>query len=68
MSDLLKGDDVYRRLMDVALMLQEVEHMGPLHQFLTSVAPGNPALVRLDGEVEAFQARLEGLVRAAKGR
>ena len=62
----ITGDKVYRSLMDLDLTLADISKMGPLRIFLGTVASGNPALVKLHTEIQAFTARLDGLIEAAK--
>lgn len=58
--------EVYRSLMDLALLLSEVGAMGTLMLFLDSIDPDNPALSKLHGEILTFTARIQGLVDVAK--
>ena len=60
------GTEVYCRLMDLNLMLQDIEAMVQLQVFLGSIDPQNPALRQLHCEVEAFIRRIEQLVEVAK--
>lgn len=60
------GDDVYRSLMDLDLVLQDVTQMIALKAFLASVDPDNPSLAKLHAEILSFTRRIEAL--AAAGR
>lgn len=60
-----RGDEVFRSLMDLDLILQDGDKMVELKMFLASVTPDNPSLVRLHGEILAFKARIEAVVAVA---
>jgi len=58
----MKGIDVYRRLMDLDLILQDGYQMCSLRMFLDSIQENHPSLIKLDAEIEAFKKRIEQLV------
>jgi hypothetical protein len=58
----MKGIDVYRKLMDLDLILQDEYQMASLRIFLDSIQKDHPSLIKLDAEIEAFKKRIEQLV------
>ena len=60
-----QGEALYRRLMDLAEILQDIEAMAPLYKLLVSIPDNNNAMRKLGAEVEAFIARIDALVKAA---
>ena len=52
----MTGDDVFRKLMDLDLVLQDGEKMVALKMFLGSVRQDHPSLVKLAREVGEFTA------------
>ena len=62
----MTGDDVYRKLMDLSLILQDISQMGPLKMFLGGITDDNPALIKLDKEITDFTARVESLVNVSR--
>ena len=63
----MTGKDVYCKLMDLDLILQDGNQMMALYTFLNSIQDNHPALARLDAEIEAFKTRIERLVKASQG-
>lgn len=61
----LSGQEVFRSLMDLDLILQDGDQMVVLRLFLDSIEPGNPSLEKLHGEILAFTNRITKLVKAA---
>ena len=64
----VKGDDVYRKLMDIDLILQDISKMIPLKMFLGSIRENHPSLIELNKEIETFKGRLEQLIKATQGK
>jgi hypothetical protein len=62
----MTGQDVFRKLMDVDLLLQDGSKMVALRMFLDSIRGDNPALAKLAAEIDAFEARLRILVAASE--
>lgn len=60
------GDDVFRSLMDLDLVLQDGDKMVTLKLFLSSINPSSPALSKLHAEILTFTNRIEQIVAAAK--
>ncbi len=61
----MNGQDLYKKLMDLDLILGDVNKMVALRVFLDSVRDDHRALVLLAREVDMFHARLDGLMDAA---
>jgi hypothetical protein len=59
----LTGDDVFRNLMDLDLLLQDGGPMVRLKLFLGTIAPDNPALHKLNNEILFLTNRLTGLIK-----
>jgi hypothetical protein len=48
------GQEIFRSLMDLDLVLQDMDKMVALRLFLDSVDPNNPSLAKLHTEILAF--------------
>lgn len=59
------GQDVFRKLMDVDLILQDGDRMILLRLFLDSIDPDHPALLKLAAEIDRFAKRLVDLTTMA---
>ena len=64
----MTGDDCYRKMMDVDLLLQDISKMSALRMFLGSIREDHPSLIKLDAEIEAFKNRIEQLISASEGK
>jgi hypothetical protein len=64
----MTGQDIYRKLMDLDLILQDTDKMVALRVFLDTVSDDIPGLIKLANEVDAITARIETLVAVAERR
>lgn len=64
----MTGQDVYRKLMDVEIILGDGDKMIPLNMFLNSIRDNHPSLIKLGAEVDAFKQRIEQLLLACQGK
>lgn len=64
----MTGFDVFRKLMDVDLVLQDGSQMIAVRMFLESVNEDHPSLLKLGREIDAFQARINMLVTASEAQ
>jgi hypothetical protein len=62
----VSGAVVYRALMDLDLILQDMADMGPIYAFLSTVDDDSPALLKLHAEILTFTTRLRSLADAVK--
>lgn len=64
----ITGSSVYRKMMDVELLFQDILKMSALRMFLDSIREDHPSLIKLNEEVETFKSRIEQLVAASEGK
>ena len=64
---MLTGNDVYKSLMDLDLILQDADEMVPLMMFLLTIDCDTPALIKLNDQITSLTNVVSRLVVAAKG-
>ena len=62
----MTGVDVYRELMDLDLLLQDMGEMGPLYTLLSRVTDDSPALLKLHEEIKTFTYLVRSIADAGK--